>query len=178
MRIRWESGLENSSPVGLGYFCLPSSLHWTFQGWVSLPSLPLFMETTPSIETHPLTQGSEDRRSGWQLDFSLSLADWDKPWSFSPRVLWQKLEKNRSIQAGILTLLLSPLTQMLLFLSEWQGLYCKVGVIFLNVAGRAHCQVMMTMMKIAMRKKKKMMMVVKMMGMTVLMKMKKTMVVR
>ena len=68
---------------------------------------------------------------------------------------------------------------MLLFLSEWQGLYCKVGVIFLNVAGRAHCQVMMTMMKIAMRKKKKkMMMVVKMMGMTVLMKMKKTMVVR
>ena len=86
--------------------------------------------------------------------------------------------REKQVQAGILTLLLSPSTQMLLFLSEWQGLYCKVGVIFLNVAGRVHCQVMMTMMKIAMRKKKKMMMVVKMMGMIVLMKMKKITVVR
>lgn len=84
--------------------------------------------------------------------------------------------REKQVQAGILTLLLSPLTQMSLFLSEWQGLYCKVGVIFLNVAGRVHCQVMMTMMQAAMRKRK--MMMVKMMGMIVLMKMKKIIVVR
>ena len=45
----------------------------------------------------------------------------------------------------------------------------------MNVAGRVHCQVMITMMQVAMRKK---MMMVKMMGMKVLMKMKKIMVVR
>ena len=41
----------------------------------------------------------------------------------------------------------------------------------MNVAGKVLCQVMMTMMQVAMRKKK-------MMGMTVLMKMKKIMIVR
>ena len=42
------------------------------------------METTPSVETHPLTRRSKDRPSGWELDFGLSLADGEQPWSFSP----------------------------------------------------------------------------------------------